>query len=81
MPDVDMTNTSMKISHTPRVNRNRANSLGLFRATISPALVPARSTNTGAQKCVIQRVANNTGVILGFAIGSCSAANRKKSLT
>ena len=53
---VDITNHSTKISHRPRVSRNCASSAGVLRATISPALVPARNTNTGAQKCVIQRV-------------------------
>ncbi len=79
--DVETTNHSTKISHRPRVKRNRARSPGLFLATISPALVPASRTNTGAQKCVIQRVANNPSAMLGFAIGSASAPTMKKSLT
>ena len=53
---VEMTKISTKISHRPRVSRNRHSSAGVLRATMSPALVPARNTNTGAQKCVIQRV-------------------------
>ena len=79
--NVDTMNTSTKISHRPRVKRNRASSPRLFRAAIRPALTPASSTKTGAQKCVIQRVANNPAVMLGFAMGSCSVPNRKKSRT
>ena len=74
---VEMTSISTRMSHTPRVKRNRASSLRLFLATISPALVPASSTNTGAQKCVIQRVANIAAEIFGFAIGSTSVPARK----
>ena len=79
--NVDTMKISTKMSHTPRVKRNRASSLRLFLPAIRPALTPASSTNTGAQKCVIQRVANNPAVMLGFAMGSCSVPNRKKSLT
>jgi hypothetical protein len=42
----------------PLSKRNRPNSLRLFLDTIKLALTPASSTNTGAQKCVTQRVAN-----------------------
>ena len=52
---------STRISHRPRVSRNRASSAGVLRDAISPALAPASSTNTGAQKCVIQRVAEQCG--------------------
>ena len=52
-----------------------------IRAGISPALVPASSTNTGAQKCVIQRVRKTAAVILGLVIGSCSVPIIVKSRT
>ena len=61
-PNVDTMKTSAKMSHTPRVNRNCASSLRLFLAAIKPALAPASSTNTGAQKCVIHRVKKMPGV-------------------
>ena len=77
---VAMRNISTTMSHAPRVNRKRASSRRLFLAAIRPALVPASSTNTGAQKWVIQRVANTTADTLGFASGSMSVPNRKKSL-
>ena len=47
---MEMTRTSRTSSHRPRVNRNDASSVGLLRRAISPALVPARNTNVGAQK-------------------------------
>ena len=53
---VEMTKISMNTSHTPRVSRKRPDRAGDLRAAMSPALTPARHTNTGAQKCVIQRV-------------------------
>ena len=75
------TNTSMKINHAARLTRNCASACRLFRAVISPALVPASSTNTGAQKCVIQRVKKTAAVILGLVIGSCSVPTIVKSRT
>ena len=77
---VAMTTISTAMSQTPRVNRKRASSARLFRVAIRPALVPARSTNTGAQKWVIQRVANTARATLGSASGSMSVPSRKKSL-
>ena len=77
---VEMRNISTAMSQTPRVNRKPAISRRLFLAAIRPALVPASSTNTGAQKWVIQRVANTTADTFGFASGSMSVPNRKKSL-
>ena len=53
--NVETTNHSMPISHRPRVNRRCARSVGVLRHDISPALTPASSTKTGAQKCVIAR--------------------------
>src|ERR1039457_4814656 len=60
---VERTVTSMKIIHRPRVARKAASADGLLRAAISPALVPASNTNTGAQKWVTQRVMNKSGLI------------------
>jgi hypothetical protein len=74
---VATTKISTAISQTPRVNRNRANSRRLFLPAIRPALVPASSTNTGAQKCVIQRTVNSPAETLGSAIGSTLVPARK----
>ena len=65
---------STTISHRPRVNRNVPSADGVLRDVIRPALVPARNTNTGAQKCVIQRVKKSAAPMAGLAIGSCLAA-------
>jgi hypothetical protein len=46
--------SSSTISQSPRVSRNRETSG--WRRAYRKALVPARNTNAGAQKCVIQRV-------------------------
>src|SRR3954465_12183486 len=54
--------SSSRMSIRPRVMRYRARSP---RATFRPcrnAAVPAKNTNPGAQKCVIQRVKNTPGV-------------------
>ena len=74
---VATTNHSMKISHTPRLNRNAPNADGVLRDVIRPALVPARNTNTGAQKCVIQRVKKSAAPMPGLAIGSASPPKLK----
>ena len=68
--------SSRKISHSPRVTRNRDNSaLLLPRASCKYAPVPARNTKTGAQKCVIQRVKNRAIFVRERSVGSnCSAA-------
>ena len=76
---VEITKISMRMSHTPRVSRNHASSRGDLRATMSPALVPDRNTNTGAQKCVIQRVSASTSGTFGSPIGSMAAPAWKKS--
>src|SRR6186997_207755 len=53
----EITVTSIKASHAPRVSKNHASSrLGLPRWSEMPAPAPANSTNTGAQKCVTHRV-------------------------
>ena len=70
---VAITNHSIASSHSPRVSRNRPTCAGVFRAVISPALVPARNTNTGAQKCVIHRVKKSATPTLGSVIGSLAA--------
>ena len=77
---VEITNTSSTISHRPRASRNRASSAGGRRRAISPALVPARNTKVGAQKCVIQRVANSSGPTAA-AVGSCTEPTMTKSRT
>ena len=68
---VEITRISRITSHNPRSSKNRASSEGLLRRAIRPALVPARNTKVGAQKWVIQRVANNSGPVPGSVIGSC----------
>jgi len=70
---VEMIAISTKISQRPRVSRNRHKSPALLRATMSPALVPDSSTNTGAQKCVIQRVSASTTETFSDPIGSMVA--------
>ena len=76
-----MTNISTNTSQSPRVTRSRARSCRFFRAAIRPALVPASRTNTGAQKCVIQRVTKSAAVIFGLTIGSIWFPTMVKSLT
>jgi hypothetical protein len=76
---VEITNHSMKINHRPRLSRNAPSSRGVLRPLISPALVPASSTNTGAQKCVTQRVKNSSVETLGSAIGFCTLPVTKAS--
>ena len=78
---VEITNHSTRISQTPRFSRKEPSSDGLLRAVIRPALVPASSTNTGAQKWVIQRVKKSVGLMSGFAIGSCTDPAIVKSRT
>jgi hypothetical protein len=68
---------STNISQSPRFSRNAPSAAGDLRASISPALVPARNTNTGAQKCVTQRVKNSAAPTSGFVIGSCSTPSMK----
>ena len=81
VPAKEITVTSISTSHAPRAKRKRASSAGCRRFPARPALTPASNTNTGAQKCVTQRVRNRAGPTFGFAIGSCSAAIMKKSRT
>src|SRR5512146_2608273 len=52
---------SSTTSHSPRVIRKRCISARVQprERQYSHALVPARKTNVGAQKCVIQRVRNS----------------------
>jgi hypothetical protein len=62
---------SSTISHRPRVARNRATSLRLRPlASDRNALVPARKTKTGAQKCVIHRVKNSATDVCERSVGS-----------
>ena len=74
-----MTSASISISQAPRENRKRPSSDRLLRATMRPALVPARNTKVGAQKCVIHRVTKSAAPMSGFAAGSSSPADMKKS--
>ena len=46
---------------------------------MSPALVPDRNTNTGAQKCVIQRVSASGRLTFGSPMGSIARRELKKS--
>ena len=78
---VEMMTTSMNNSHKPRVSRNFPSSAGVLRATMRPALVPARNTNTGAQKWVIQRVKYRPNDTSGVFTGSWTAPAMKKSRT
>lgn len=61
---------STKISHKPRVKRNHATCFLLVWTPYKNADVPARKTNTGAQKCVIQRVKKSNGVVVARFVGS-----------
>ncbi len=77
-----ITTISTTISHRPRVQRKRE-SWALVRpgrASQRRALVPASSTNTGAQRCVIHRVKKSSGVVVVRSVGCCDiAATWKKS--
>src|SRR5256885_15791382 len=67
--------SSRKISHRPRVHRNRDNDdVGFPRNAWKYAPVPARNTNSGAQKWVIQRVKNSIGVVFATLVGSNNVA-------
>ena len=73
---------STSTSHNPRVIRNRLRSLLVLRWPERKAEVPARNTNTGAQKWVIHLVKNNAGVVLAMFKGSSrNACSWKKSRT
>ena len=79
--EVAITSHSMAISHNPRLSRNAPSDAGVLRAAIRPALTPARHTNAGAQKWVIQRVRKSARPTLGSTVGSCAAPAWKKSRT
>src|SRR5262245_53065299 len=56
--------SSRTISHRPRVHKNRETDAGESpRSRRNQAPSPAVNTNTGAQKCVIQRVMKISGVV------------------
>src|SRR5262245_48561629 len=59
-----MSVSSSTISHAPRVARKRASSARPVRRPWRKAPAPARNTNTGAQKCVTQRIAKSCGEML-----------------
>ncbi len=73
MPSV-MINISTSISHNPRVRRKADNSFFDFLNDCKKAEVPERKTNVGAHRCVIQRVANNAGVVVCRLRGSSMKA-------
>ena len=65
-----MTVTSSTISQTPRVRRNRESSpRERSRCHQRKAPAPAAKKNTGAQKCVIQRVKNRAAVVRVRSVG------------
>lgn len=65
----------MKAAVVPNPHHNNAR----LRATMSPARVPERITNTGAQKCVVQRVNASGRPTMGSFIGSIDMDVLKKS--
>ena len=75
--EVEMIANSTKISQRPRLHRNAPSSRGDLRAAMSPAEVPARNTNTGAQKWVIQRVRYSEAGTSGWFMGSSRVSARK----
>jgi hypothetical protein len=55
------------------VNKNLARLFfDFFLLPYKKAEVPARNTNTGAQKCVIHRVKNRNGVVVSKLVGSAN---------
>src|SRR5437867_13333886 len=69
-PKPTMENSSTT-SHSPRVHRKRPTCrVGLPRAPYRNAPVPARKKNTGAQKCVIQRVKKRAPQVCVTSSGS-----------
>jgi hypothetical protein len=69
-----MTVTSSRISHSPRVRRKRASSARVRPVPATHALAPARKTKAGAQKWVIQRVANSARSVWARSVGSNRAS-------
>src|SRR6185436_4999115 len=64
---------STKTSHRPRVTRNRETAPRLMpRRVARYEPVPARNTNTGAQKCVAHRVKNSAAVVFVKSSGENS---------
>ena len=60
-------------SHSPRVTRNRETDARFIpRRVARYEPVPARNTNTGAQKCVIHRVKNSTALVFVKSSGENS---------
>ncbi len=64
-----ITTVSSSISHSPRFNKKPANSFFVFLSPTKNAEVPARNTNTGAQKCVIHRVKNTAPFVCCISSG------------
>ena len=69
VPRQRTTTGSRKTSQRPRVSRNRDSSPGDFRRSDRYAPVPVRRKNTGAQKCVIQRVKNSAADAVARFVG------------
>ena len=65
-----MTVSSRKMSHTPRLIRNRPSSPRLRLVPAIQALAPARKMKVGAQKWVIHRVANSATLVWVRSVGS-----------
>ncbi len=71
-----MTVSSSRMSQSPRVRRKRASSPRVRRVPAIQALAPARKTKVGAQKWVIQRVANRAASVRVRSVGSNRASVR-----
>ena len=65
-----ITTTSSNINHNPRFNKNAANSFLVFLSPTKNAEVPARNTNTGAQKLVIHLVKKTAVFVCVISVGS-----------
>jgi hypothetical protein len=58
------------MSHIPLVNKNLNSSGLVFLLPYKNAEVPAKNTNSGAQKCVTNLVKNKIGVVVSRSVGS-----------
>ena len=61
---------SNTMSQSARFRRKVVSSIFPFLVPTKKAEVPARKTNTGAQKCVTHRVANNKALVFVRSTGS-----------
>ena len=70
--------TSSAISHSPRVTRKRiSDAPRLPRSHCRKTATPASATKVGAQRCVIQRVANRAGVVWARSVGEMGLRLKK----